>query len=159
MMDWSVVLDWLNLFGRWIHLIVGIAWIGTSFYFVWQDDVLEPAPEDPKRKRIQGDAWLVHGGGFYQARKFKLAPPSMPEHLHWFKWEAYATWISGVSMLIIVYWAQAGAFLLEPGGPLTTPWQAIAASAAVILASWVVYELLCSSALAKKPALLALVGV
>lgn len=158
MMDWSVALDWLNLFARWIHLIVGIAWIGTSIYFVWQDDVLEPAPEDPKRERIQGDAWLVHGGGFYHARKFKLAPPSLPEHLHWFKWEAYATWISGVSLLIIVYWSQAGAFLTEPGGFLS-PWQAVAASAAVILASWVVYELLCSSPLAKSPVLLAAVGV
>lgn len=157
-MDLSVVLDWLNLFVRWSHLIVGIAWIGTSFYFVWQDNVLEPAPEDPKRERIQGDAWLVHGGGFYHARKFKLAPPSLPEHLHWFKWEAYATWITGVSLLVIVYWAQAGAFLTEPGGPLS-PWQAVAASAAVILGSWLVYELLCSSPLAKSPALLALVGV
>jgi uncharacterized membrane protein len=158
MMDWSPVLDWLNLFVRWSHLIFGIAWIGTSFYFVWQDNVLEPAPEDPGRERIQGDAWLVHGGGFYHARKFKLAPPALPDHLHWFKWEAYATWISGVSLLVIVYWAQAGAFLVEPGSALT-PWTAIAASAAVLIGSWVVYELICGSPLARNPLQLAVVGV
>src|SRR5579871_4156368 len=137
-MTWSVVLDWLNLAARWSHLVFGIAWIGTSFYFVWQDNVLEPAPEDPKRERIQGDAWLVHGGGFYQARKFRLAPPQLPEHLHWFKWEAYATWISGISLLVIVYWLQAGVFLTTPGGPLS-PWQAVVASAAILFGSWLVY--------------------
>jgi len=158
MMDLSVVLDWLNLAARWSHLVFGIAWIGTSFYFVWQDDVLEPTPEDPRRERIQGDAWLVHGGGFYQARKFKLAPPSLPANLHWFKWEAYATWISGVSLLVIVYWAQAGAFLIEPGSGLTA-WTAIAASAAVLVGSWVVYELMCSSPLGRNPKQLAIVGI
>ncbi len=156
-MTWSLILDWLNLAARWSHLIFGIAWIGTSFYFVWQDNVLEPAPEDPRRERIQGDAWLVHGGGFYHARKFKLAPPQLPAHLHWFKWEAYATWLSGISLLVIVYWAQAGVFLTEPGGPLG-PWQAIAASAGILLGSWVVYELLCSF-LEKDAITLAVVGV
>ncbi len=157
-MEWAAALDWLNLVGRWIHVLVGIAWIGTSFYFVWQDGVLEPAPEDPRRERIQGDVWLVHGGGFYQARKFLLAPPSMPKHLHWFKWEAYATWISGISMLVIVYWAQADAFLVKPGSGIGAV-QAIAASAAVILASWVAYELICSSPLKQSPPLLGAVGV
>jgi len=141
-----------------MHFVFGIVWIGTSFYFVWQDNVLEPAPEDPGRARIQGDAWLVHGGGFYQARKFKLAPPALPEHLHWFKWEAYATWLTGISLLVIVYWAQASSFLVQPGGGMA-PWQGIAASAAVLIASWVVYELLCNSRLQRNPALLAAVGV
>lgn len=157
-MAWSLVLDWLNLVARWSHLIFGIAWIGTSFYFVWQDDVLEPVPEDPARKRIAGDVWLVHGGGFYQARKFKLAPPHLPEHLHWFKWEAYATWISGISLLVIVYYLQAGAFMVSPGGGMA-PWQAVSAGIAIIIASWVIYELLCHSALAKRPWLLGAVGV
>src|SRR5580698_6000277 len=102
MMDWSVVLDWLNLLARWSHVIFGIAWIGTSFYFVWQDDVLEAAPEDIERARLQGEAWLVHGGGFYHMRKFKVAPPGLPDTLHWFIWEAYATWISGFALLWIV---------------------------------------------------------
>ncbi len=156
-MDWGTILDWLNLAARWSHLIFGIAWIGTSFYFVWQDNVLEPAPEDPNRERIQGDAWLVHGGGFYHARKFKLAPPQLPAHLHWFKWEAYATWISGISLLVVVYWAQAGVFLTSPGGPLA-PWQAVCASAAVLLFSWVIYELLCSF-FEKDAVTLAIIGV
>ncbi len=157
MIDWGTILDWLNLAARWSHLVFGITWIGTSFYFVWQDNVLEPAPEDPKRERIQGDAWLVHGGGFYHARKFRLAPPQLPEHLHWFKWEAYATWLSGISLLVLLYWAQAGVFLTTPGGPLA-PWQAVCASAAILLFSWVIYELMCSF-FEKDPITLAIVGV
>lgn len=157
-MDLSAAIDWLNLFARWIHLIVGITWIGTSFYFVWQDDVLEPVPEDPNRERIQGDVWMVHGGGFYQARKFMKAPPAMPKHLHWFKWEAYATWISGISLLVIVYWSQSSAFLVLPGMGWT-PWEGVLASAAILIGSWVLYELLCASALANNPPLLGAVGI
>ena len=106
-MDFSAFsfgLDWLNLALRWAHLIVGIAWIGSSFYFVWQDNSLLPTAEDPQQKRLQGEVWMVHGGGFYHVRKFKTAPPDLPDHLHWFKWEAYATWLTGFALLVVVYY-------------------------------------------------------
>ncbi|MCA1975273.1 MAG: urate hydroxylase PuuD, partial [Caenispirillum sp.] len=112
------LMDWLNLIGRWIHLIVGIAWIGSSFYFVWQDNSLEATADDPERKRLHGEIWMVHGGGFYHAKKYKVAPPGLPEHLHWFKWEAYSTWLSGMALLVIVYYLTGAAAMLPPGSAL-----------------------------------------
>jgi len=94
------LIEWLNLLGRWLHMIVGIAWIGASFYFVWLDNHLEK-PEHKKdvNKGVGGEIWSVHGGGFYHAQKYKVAPTSIPPNLHWFKWEAYTTWITGMFML------------------------------------------------------------
>ena len=105
--DWS---EWLNLALRWLHLITGIAWIGSSFYFVWLDNHLsKPAAGD-----ASGELWSVHGGGFYHNQKYQVAPAQMPEDLHWFKWEAYFTWLSGFSLLVLIYYFGASTWLIDP---------------------------------------------
>lgn len=148
------ILDWLNLLVRWSHVIFGIAWIGSSFYFVWQDNSLVPTADDPERERLQGEIWMVHGGGFYHARKFKLAPSDMPEHLHWFKWEAYSTWLSGFTLLVVVYWLQAATYMLPPESALT-PFQSVIVGAVGLSAGWLIYDRLCKLVLAKNDWLLA----
>ncbi|HEY1459935.1 MAG TPA: urate hydroxylase PuuD, partial [Casimicrobiaceae bacterium] len=96
--------DWLQLLLRWVHLITGIAWIGSSFYFVWLDNhLLPPRSQADADQGIGGELWAVHGGGFYVVRKFRIAPESLPEPLHWFKWEAYWTWISGFALFVVMY--------------------------------------------------------
>ncbi len=155
-MNAAFVLDWLNLVTRWAHLIAGISWIGASFYFVWLDDSLTP-PENPDdaRRGIFGELWAVHGGGFYHNQKFPTGPRGQPltENLHWFKWEAYTTLITGVAMLAIVYWAGASTFLIDKSVLDLTPAEAIAISMASLIAGWIVYDLLCR-ALDARPALL-----
>ena len=99
----AYLLDWVNLLVRWAHVIVGIAWIGASFYFIWLDNHLEPSQD----QKLAGELWAIHGGGFYYVEKYKVAPAKLPDHLHWFKWEAYMTWISGVSLLAVVYYFNA----------------------------------------------------
>jgi len=146
--------EWLRLIARWIHLIVGIAWIGASFYFVWQDNSLETAPDDPEQKRLQGEVWMVHGGGFYNARKYKVAPDNLPEHLHWFKWEAYSTWLSGISLLILVYYIGADIYMLPPNSPLT-PLEAVGIGIGSLIGSWVIYDSMCRSPLGRDDRLLA----
>jgi uncharacterized membrane protein len=140
------VLDWLNLIARWAHLIAGISWIGASFYFVWLDDSLT-APENPEdvRRGMSGELWAVHGGGFYHNQKFLTGPRGEPltENLHWFKWEAYSTWFTGMLMLAIVYWAGASTFLIDKSVLDLTPPAAIAISMATLVAGWVGYDLLC----------------
>jgi uncharacterized membrane protein len=149
----AYLLEWLNLALRWAHLIVGIAWIGASFYFIWLDDHLEPAG-DPK---LAGELWAVHGGGFYRAEKFKLAPPRMPPTLHWFKWEAYWTWITGFALLVLMYYASAELYLIDPQVmPLSKP-AAIGIGLAVIVVGYSVYEGLCRSPLGKNDLLLSLI--
>src|SRR5712671_3250206 len=112
----AYLLDWLNLLGRWLHLVTGIAWIGASFYFVWLDNHLQP-PSDPelRNKGVSGELWAVHGGGFYQAQKYRVAPERLPASLHWFKWEAYWTWISGFFLLCLIYYVGAAAYLVDKG--------------------------------------------
>lgn len=144
----AALIDWLNLIGRWIHLITGIAWIGTSFYFVWQDNSLTATADDPKRERLHGEIWMVHGGGFYHARKYKVAPPGLPEHLHWFKWEAYSTWLSGMALLAVVYYLSGPAILVPPGSGLSHG-AAVAIGLGGLALSWIVYDLLCRSPLAR----------
>ena len=145
----AYVFDWLNLLVRWLHVISGIAWIGASFYFVWLDNHLVP-PKDPKdasERGVYGEIWSVHGGGFYHAQKFMLGPKGEPlsEHLHWFKWEAYWTWISGMGMLAIVYWYGANAFLIDRSVmDLSVP-AAIAISAGSLVIGWFVYDALCKA--------------
>ena len=113
--------EWLNLGLRWLHLITGIAWIGSSFYFVWLDNHLtKPAAGD-----ASGELWSVHGGGFYHNQKYQVAPAAMPEHLHWFKWEAYFTWMSGFALLALVYYAGAESFLIDPAKADLSPAGAI----------------------------------
>lgn len=149
---------WLQLAVRWFHLVAGIAWIGSSFYFVWQDDSLEPAPDDPDAHRLAGQVWMVHGGGFYHVRKFRLAPDRLPGHLHWFKWEAYATWASGTALIALVYWLGATSYLLPAGSPLS-PLQGVGAGVLSIIGSWIVYDRLCRSPLGRDDRLLALAVV
>jgi len=142
----TYIVDWLNLGVRWLHLIAGIAWIGASFYFVWLDNHLVP-PRDPndKLRGASGELWAVHGGGFYRAQKYLLGPIGEPlsERLHWFKWEAYTTWLSGMGMLAIVYWWGAYAYLIDRSVlELSVP-AAIAISAGSLVAGWLVYDVLC----------------
>ena len=140
--------DWLNLLVRWLHMIAGIAWIGSSFYFVWLDNHLQPpkATEDHD-KGVGGELWSVHGGGFYHAQKYKVAPPALPETLHWFKWEAYTTWLSGMFLLLLVYWLGAEVYLVDPTVADIAPGTAVAISVAFIVAGWFVYDGLCRSPL------------
>jgi uncharacterized membrane protein len=152
------LMDWLNLAIRWIHLIVGIAWIGSSFYFVWKDNSLEATADDPNRDRLQGEIWMVHGGGFYHALKYKVAPPNLPAHLHWFKWEAYTTWLSGFSLLVVVYYLSGPAFLLPLGSTLGHM-GGVAVGLGSLILGWLVYDLLCRSPLGRNDTVLALAVV
>ena len=140
--------DWLNLLLRWLHFIAGIAWIGSSFYFIWLDDhLLPPENSSDDEKGVAGDVWSVHGGGFYHAQKYRLAPEKLPEPLHWFKWEAYTTWLSGMFLLVLVYWYGAEVYLIDASVmPLSVP-AAIGAAAAFIVGGWLVYDLLCRTRL------------
>jgi uncharacterized membrane protein len=105
--------EWLNLVARFVHLVTGIAWIGASFYFVWLDNHLETPPQSKADKGIAGDLWAIHGGGFYEVAKYKLAPPVMPRTLHWFKWEAYTTWITGFLLLSLMFYVGAESYLID----------------------------------------------
>jgi uncharacterized membrane protein len=131
-------------------MITGVAWIGASFYFVWLENHLDR--RNP-RDGLAGDLWAIHGGGIYHLEKYKLAPPKMPEQLHWFKWEAYATWLTGMVLLSVVYYLNAELFLIAPGSGLSAT-TAIAIGIASLIAGWLIYDLLCDSPLGKQPALL-----
>jgi len=142
----AYLLDWLSLLVRWAHVVVGIAWIGASFYFIWLDDRLEPSPD----ARLAGELWAIHGGGFYRAQKYRLGPPQLPPTLHWFKWEAYWTWLTGFVLLILVYYANAEIYLIDPAVlPLSRP-AAIGIGLAFIVSGLAVYEGLCRSPLGKN---------
>ncbi len=145
--------EWLNLVTRWAHMITGVAWIGASFYFNWLENHLDR--RTPKEGQA-GDLWAIHGGGIYHLEKYKLAPPQMPEKLHWFKWEAYTTWLSGMALLAAVYYLNVQLYLVAPGIELSSL-AAIAISLGSVVAGWFVYTTLCDSALGKKPALLGLI--
>ncbi|RVU07680.1 hypothetical protein EOE18_00920 [Novosphingobium umbonatum] len=140
------ITEWLNLALRWLHLITGIAWIGSSFYFVWLDNHLTP----PKQGDASGELWSVHGGGFYHAQKYMVAPAQMPDDLHWFKWEAYFTWVSGFSLLTLVYYVGARSFLIDTQKLALEPWQAIGIGLGAIALGWVVYDRMCRSALGRN---------
>jgi len=135
--------EWLNLGLRWLHLTAGIAWIGSSFYFVWLDNHLKPAAEG----EASGELWSVHGGGFYHNQKYQVAPSRMPDQLHWFKWEAYFTWISGFSLLVLIYYVGATSFLIDPAKAALSPAAAIAIGLAAQALGWLVYDGLCRSPL------------
>ena len=140
----AYVLDWVNLLLRWAHIIVAIAWIGSSFYFVFLDNSLTP-PEDPvlKDKGVGGELWAVHGGGFYHPQKYLVAPKQIPDHLHWFYWESYATWLTGFALFTVLYLYQAGTFLIDKSLYAWTPAGAIAASLAFLAVFWVIYDVIC----------------
>jgi uncharacterized membrane protein len=153
------LIEMLGMLLRWLHVIAGIAWVGSSFYFVWLDDSLERPPPDSEeaKKGVAGELWAVHGGGFYNPQKYAVAPARLPEHLHWFKWEAYTTWLSGTALLVIVYWMRAQAMMVDPSvASLTSP-QAVGIGIASMVVSWVVYDLLCRSPLGRHNGLLGLV--
>ena len=140
--------DWLNLLARWLHFITGIAWIGSSFYFVWLDNHLEPPTQaSATDKGVAGEVWSVHGGGFYHAQKYQVAPQVIPETLHWFKWEAYWTWLSGMFLLALVYWYGAQVYLIDPSIAVLSSPQAIGIAAGSIVAGWFIYDLLCKTKL------------
>jgi len=140
----AYAIEWVQLVIRWIHLITGFAWIGASFYFVWLDNSLLPpkVPGDAD-KGIGGELWAVHGGGFYHLQKFRVAPALLPAPLHWFKWEAYSTWLSGFALLVVMYWWRADVYLIDKSVADLTRLQAVGISAVLIVAGWVFYDQLC----------------
>jgi uncharacterized membrane protein len=142
----AYVLDWLGLLVRWFHLTAGIAWIGASFFFVWLDDNLDRSVGKAQTRRgIDGELWSVHGGGFYHNEKYLTGPVGEPlsNHLHWFYWEAYSTWLSGMAMLAIVYWAGASTFLIDKSVMDLTPAEAIGISITSLVLGWFIYDALC----------------
>jgi uncharacterized membrane protein len=154
----AYIVDWLNLLARWLHFITGVAWIGASFYFIWLDNHLEPPRSEQDAGRgVGGEVWSVHGGGFYHAQKYRTAPPFIPETLHWFKWEAYSTWLSGMFLLVLVYWYGAQVYLIDPAVAQLSPLAAVVFAAGIIVVGWVVYDLLCRSPLRNNERLFAAV--
>ena len=151
----AYIVEWLNLLGRWVHFITGIAWIGSSFYFVWLDNHLEPPKQEAdQEKGVAGEVWSVHGGGFYHAQKYRVAPKTIPSTLHWFKWEAYSTWISGMFLLALVYWYGAGVYLIDPRVASLSPTMAVGLAVLILIAGWIVYDLLCRSPLGRHESVL-----
>jgi uncharacterized membrane protein len=153
------LIEVLGMLLRWLHVIAGIAWVGSSFYFVWLDDSLDPPPAGSveAKKGVSGELWAVHGGGFYNPQKYAVAPAALPEKLHWFKWEAYTTWLSGTALLVIVYWMRAQAMMVDPSVAQLTSAHAVWIGIASMVGSWFVYDLLCRSPLGRHDGLLAFV--
>ena len=143
--------DWLSLLLRWAHIVAAIGWIGSSFYFMWLDSSLRR--HAGMSAGIKGENWTVHGGGFYHTQKFSVAPEGMPDELHWFRWESYATWLSGFALLSVVYYWSASTYLIDRDSGLL-PWQGVAISLAALAGAWIVYDLLCKSPLRRAPAIL-----
>jgi len=154
----AYIVEWLNLLARWVHFITGVAWIGASFYFIWLDNHLEaPRQAGDDEKGVGGELWSVHGGGFYHSQKYRVAPQVLPETLHWFKWEAYSTWLSGMFLLILVYWYGAQVYLIDPTVAELSPVVAVSIAAAAIVGSWVIYDLLCKTRLGNNDRLFGIV--
>ncbi|WP_170449198.1 urate hydroxylase PuuD [Ruegeria arenilitoris] len=152
MYEFAVFWDWMAFAVRWLHVITAIAWIGSSFYFIALDLGLNrdiPGPAD-------GEEWQVHGGGFYHIQKYLVAPERMPDHLTWFKWESYSTWLSGAALLMIVYWVGGELYLIDAQKADLALWQGILISAASLTVGWLIYDFLCKSGLGERPTLLML---
>ncbi len=158
-MEAAMAWEWLSFGLRWLHVITGIAWIGSSFYFIALDLGLRKSPDLPPG--VSGEEWQVHGGGFYHIQKYMIAPPHMPEHLIWFKWEAYSTWLSGFALLVVMYYFGAELYLIDPEIADLTPLQASAISVASLALGWLLYDRLCKSPLGadQNRLMLALFGV
>jgi uncharacterized membrane protein len=140
----SYYLDWANLLLRWVHVITAIAWIGSSFYFVFLDSSLTPPVDDDLKKQgVSGELWAVHGGGFYHPVKFNVAPPKLPAHLHWFFWESYSTWLSGFSLFTVSYLWSASTYLIDKSRMDWAPATAIAVALSFLVVFWVLYDLIC----------------
>ena len=140
----AYLLEWANLLLRWLHVIVAIAWIGTSFHFVLTDDRLyKPTDPESLAKGVDGESWAVHGGGFYHFNKYRVAPKLLPDHLHWSYWESYSTWLSGFALLTVLYFVNASSFLVDPRVFDWSPGAAIAGAIAYLVVGWVVYDGIC----------------
>ncbi len=140
----SYLLDWANLLLRWVHVITAIAWIGSSFYFVFLDSSLTaPVDEDLKKQGVSGELWAVHGGGFYHPVKFAVRPPELPKHLHWFYWEAYSTWLTGMSLFTVSYLWQAGTYLIDKSLMDWTPTAAVLTALSFLVVFWLLYDGIC----------------
>jgi uncharacterized membrane protein len=136
--------DWLDLLTRWLHVIAGIVWIGSSFYFIALDNHLRPPKDDRDAEAgVGGEAWEIHGGGFYNVQKYRVAPRTLPEQLHWFKWEAYTTWLSGFALMIVLYYVDAETYLIDRDVADLSTGVAIAISVLLLAAAWIVYDVLC----------------
>ena len=152
MYEYAIIWEWLTLAARWVHVITAIAWIGSSFYFIALDLGLRQRPGMPKG--AHGEEWQVHGGGFYHVQKYLVAPAEMPEHLTWFKWESYSTWLSGFVLMALVYWAGAELYMIDAAKADLSVWQGVLISAASLSIGWLVYDRLCKSGLGERPTLL-----
>ena len=137
------ILDWANLLLRWTHLIVGIAWIGASFYFVWLDDHLQPPAENLRKNGVSGELWAVHGGGFYNPQKYMVAPKTLPQNLHWFYWEAYSTFLTGFALFVATYLFNPSGFLIDSKIANLTPSIAVIAALGFLVVGWLVYDAIC----------------
>jgi uncharacterized membrane protein len=135
--------DWLSLLLRWAHIVTGIAWIGASFYFIWLDARLNVPAHNPEHESVGGDLWAVHGGGFYHSQKYPVAPPELPEPLHWFKWEAYFTWMTGFALFVVLYYLNANAYLIDVRVMDLSAGAAVAVSVGLLIAGLGAYEMLC----------------
>ena len=155
MYDLAVIWEWLAFAVRWVHVITAIAWIGSSFYFIaldlglWRDRNLASGAD--------GEEWQVHGGGFYHVQKYLVAPDQMPDHLVWFKWESYSTWLSGAALLMVVYWAGGELYLIDHAKADIPLFLAIVISAGSLTIGWLLYDYLCKSALGEHPTVLMLI--
>jgi uncharacterized membrane protein len=144
----SILTEWASLIFRWLHVVAGVAWIGSSFYFIHLDLSLKPSSELPDG--VQGEAWQVHGGGFYRIVKYLVAPASLPDELTWFKWEAYTTWLSGFVLMVVVYYLDAELFLVDKSVLDLSPAQAALFSFGSLALAWILYEVACRSGLARN---------
>jgi uncharacterized membrane protein len=140
----SYLLDWANLLLRWAHVVTAIAWVGSSFYFVFLDSSLTPpVDEDLKRQGVSGELWAVHGGGFYHPVKFAVRPPQLPSHLHWFYWESYSTWLTGFSLFTVSYLWNAGTYLVDKSVMDWSPHAAVAVALGFLVVFWLAYDAIC----------------
>ena len=140
----SYLLDWANLLLRWVHVITAIAWVGSSFYFVFLDSSLTPpVDEDLKKQGVSGELWAVHGGGFYHPVKFNVSPPKLPEHLHWFFWESYTTWMTGFALFTVSYLWSASTYLIDKSLMNWSPAAAITAALSFLVVFWLLYDAIC----------------
>ena len=146
--------DWLHLVVRWLHVTAAIAWIGASFYFIALDQSLRaPARADSIAEGVGGEAWEIHGGGFYRVEKYRIAPRTLPAALQWFKWEAYVTWLSGFALLVLLYYVDPTQYLMDPTRTGFQGWELVVASVAIIALSWLAYDTLCRTLAGNERAL------
>ncbi len=154
----NYALDWANLLLRWAHVVVAIAWVGSSFYFVWLDNSLTPPPDQVlKDKGVGGELWAVHGGGFYNPQKYLGAPKALPAHLHWFYWESYSTWLTGFALFTVLYLFNASTFLIDKSVFNWTPTAAVGTALGFLAGFWFIYDLICRT-VGRKPERTAVVG-